>query len=92
MPQQWIYESVVPGSVQSACQGRFRDPGCLDVVLARGTTLDLMAIGPDGQMRGLVCQQPVFGTVTRIATLKVRACMPPSTDRQVAPGQRQSPA
>jgi hypothetical protein len=61
---------VPPGASDVCCSGQFRScgAGLGNLVVARGTQLDLLAVGEDGEVH-TICSQPVCGTPVELAAL-----------------------
>lgn len=65
---EWVYKTISPGSlVHQACRGCFRVACTNDVVLARGTGLELLTVDDAGQITSLFWQ-PVFGAIQDLAS------------------------
>ncbi|KAJ1288202.1 hypothetical protein BS78_02G072700 [Paspalum vaginatum] len=66
----YLAKRVLRGSaVLHVAEGCFRSPDSADVVLAKETSLDLIAVGNDGVARS-ICEQDVFGIIKDIGVLQ----------------------
>ncbi|CAM8965599.1 unnamed protein product [Rhodiola kirilowii] len=53
------------GAILHVLSGHIRSPSTIDIVFAKETAIELVAIGHDGVVES-VCEQPVFGTIKDI--------------------------
>ncbi|CAN6203352.1 unnamed protein product [Urochloa humidicola] len=66
----YLAKRVLRGSaVLHVAEGRFRSPDSADVVLAKETSLELVAVGDDGVLQS-ICEQDMFGIVKDIGVLQ----------------------
>ncbi|KAH9611703.1 hypothetical protein KSS87_013001 [Heliosperma pusillum] len=83
----YLAKCVLRGSVVlHVVHGHLRSPSSYDVVFAKETSIELVAIGEDGVMQS-ICEQPVFGIINDIAILpwtdKLRSGNPQTTGKDV---------
>lgn len=74
----WLFKTILPGSVaEQLCAGCFRDAVTEELVLGRGTRLELWTVGPS-RSAATTLSQHVFATIRDIkaipasSTLSVR--------------------
>uniref|UniRef100_K3ZQ29 DNA damage-binding protein 1 n=1 Tax=Setaria italica TaxID=4555 RepID=K3ZQ29_SETIT len=66
----YLAKRVLRGSaVLHVAEGCFRSPDSADVVLAKETSLELVAVGDDGVLQS-ICEQDMFGIVKDIGVLQ----------------------
>ncbi|ONM52275.1 Cleavage and polyadenylation specificity factor (CPSF) A subunit protein [Zea mays] len=66
----YIAKRVLRGSaVLHVAEGCFRSPDSADVVLAKETSLELVAVGDDGVLQS-ICEQDIFGIIKDIGVLQ----------------------
>jgi splicing factor 3B subunit 3 len=66
----YLAKRVLRGSaVLHVAEGCFRSPDSADVVLAKETSLELVAVGDDGVLKS-ICEQDMFGIVKDIGVLQ----------------------
>ena len=58
------------GSISSSCYGSFSAPKAQELVVARGQNLEMLRVGPQGNMIS-VAMQNVFGLIRRIAAFRL---------------------
>lgn len=74
MGVNFVHQTLLHSSVpQQVCSGFFRDASLPrhDVVVSRGTALELLEEGPDGALRSVEVQ-PVFGNVHALQAYPAR--------------------
>ncbi|KAL2923936.1 hypothetical protein RDABS01_015427, partial [Bienertia sinuspersici] len=65
----YLAKCVLPSSVVlQVVHGHIRSPTSDDIVFAKETSLELVAIGEDGVVQS-ICEQPVFGVIKDLAIL-----------------------
>ncbi|KAG8100355.1 hypothetical protein GUJ93_ZPchr0013g37583 [Zizania palustris] len=68
----YLAKRVLRGSpVLHIAQGCFRSPDCVDVVLCKETSLELVVVGEDGVLQS-ICEQTTFGIIKDIGVLNWR--------------------
>ncbi|KAF0907055.1 hypothetical protein E2562_014661 [Oryza meyeriana var. granulata] len=72
VPTRYVAKRVLRGSaVLHVAQGCFRSPDCVDVVLCKETSLELVFFGEDGVLQS-ICEQTTFGIIKDIGVLNWR--------------------
>uniref|UniRef100_A0A0E0E8X5 DNA damage-binding protein 1 n=1 Tax=Oryza meridionalis TaxID=40149 RepID=A0A0E0E8X5_9ORYZ len=69
---RYLAKRVLRGSaVLHIAQGCFRSPDCVDVVLCKENSLELVVIGEDGVLQS-ICEQTTFGIIKDVGVLNWR--------------------
>ncbi|XP_015647065.1 uncharacterized protein [Oryza sativa Japonica Group] len=69
---RYLAKRVLRGSaVLHVAQGCFRSPDCVDVVLCKENSLELVVIGEDGVLQS-ICEQTTFGIIKDVGVLNWR--------------------